>query len=101
MEIIKVKKEFAAHANINHDQYVQMYKSSVENPEHFWAEQGARITWHKHWQKVKETSFNKPVSIKWYLGGELNASYNCIDRHLHAHKNKTALLWESDDPQKP
>lgn len=100
-QLIKVKPEFAAKANINYDQYKSMYQQSIENPESFWAHQAERITWFKKWDKVKQTSFKKPVSIRWFDGAELNACYNCIDRHLPAHANKTALIWESDDIHVP
>jgi len=75
-----------------------MYKKSVEDPEGFWGEIAEKnITWFKKWDKVLEYDFNKP-EIKWFLGGKLNASVNCLDRHLEAgRKDKTAILWEADD----
>ncbi len=76
--------------------YQDLYKQSIENPEVFWGQQAERISWFKTWDKVKETSFKKPVSIKWYSGGKLNVSYNCIDRHLEKNGEKTALIWEPD-----
>jgi acetyl-CoA synthetase len=86
---------------MNPDQYKKMYDESIRNPEAFWAEQAENLHWFKKWDKVKNTSFKSPVSIKWFEGGELNVSYNCIDRHLPTRGNKTAIIWESDDPQVP
>ncbi len=81
--------------------YQDLYKQSIENPELFWGQQAERISWFKTWDKVKETSFKKPVSIKWYSGGKLNVSYNCIDRHLEKNGEKTALIWEPDGTNQP
>ena len=87
-------------ALINEEQYQQMYQESVENSESFWAKQAERMHWFKKWDKVKEVDFNT-ASIKWYLGGKINVSYNCLDRHLESpRKNQAALIWESDDPTK-
>jgi acetyl-CoA synthetase len=76
-----------------------MYKLSIDKPEQFWADQAERLIWSKRWQKVKDVRFKSPVSIKWYLGGELNVSVNCIDRHLKTKAQQTALLWEPDSPE--
>jgi acetyl-CoA synthetase len=78
-----------------------MYERSIRDPEAFWAEQASRLDWFKKWTRVKNTSFQKPVHIAWYEGAKLNVSYNCIDRHLPLRANKTALIWEADDPQRP
>ena len=87
-------------ALINEEQYQQMYQESVEDSESFWAKQAERMHWFKRWDKVKEVDFNT-ASIKWYLGGKINVSYNCLDRHLDSpRKNQAALIWESDDPTK-
>ena len=87
-------------ALINEEQYQQMYQESVENSESFWAKQAERVHWFKKWEKVKEVDFNT-ATIKWYLGGKINVSYNCLDRHLDSpRKNQAALIWESDDPTK-
>ncbi|MEK6775221.1 MAG: acetate--CoA ligase [Bdellovibrionota bacterium] len=83
------------------ESYEELYKKSLAQPEVFWAEQAERLRWTKKWSTVKKVSFKKPVSISWYLGGELNVSDNCIDRHLATRANKTALIWEPDNPEKP
>ncbi|MBL7545919.1 MAG: acetate--CoA ligase [Bdellovibrionaceae bacterium] len=98
-QTIAVKKNILEKTDMNWDQYEKQYRQSIEKPDDFWAAQAERITWFKKWNKVKETSFNKPVSIKWFLGGELNVSYNCIDRHLEKNADKVALIWEPDNPK--
>lgn len=79
------------------DAYETLYKESIKTPDRFWARMGDIISWSKKWDKVSEWDFHKP-DIKWYVGGKLNASYNCIDRHLKSwRKNKAAIIWEGDD----
>lgn len=89
--------KFAAKAHINSDTYNSMYTQSVQNPEEFWGQQAQRLTWFRKWDQVKKTSFHKPVSIEWFLGGKLNVSVNCLDRHLPMHKDRVAFYWEPDD----
>jgi acetyl-CoA synthetase len=96
-EIYPVSAAVAKKALINEEQYKAMYQKSVQDPEGFWGEQAERrLNWSKKWTKVKETSFKKPVSIKWFLGAKLNVSENCIDRHLVKNADKVALIWEPD-----
>ncbi|MGY8992096.1 MAG: acetate--CoA ligase, partial [Rhodospirillales bacterium] len=83
---------------VNSEQYNEMYQRSVKDPEGFWAEHGKRIDWIKPYTKVKDVDFNKPVKIKWYYDGTLNASANCLDRHLATRGNQAAIIWEGDDP---
>lgn len=83
----------------NHDEntYVQMYQQSIENPELFWGNQAERyITWMKPWTKVCDSDFNSS-KVAWFLGGKLNASVNCVDRHLANKANVPAIFWESDN----
>ncbi|MGZ3742607.1 MAG: acetate--CoA ligase [Pseudobdellovibrionaceae bacterium] len=82
-------------------QYKKMYEDSIRNPEAFWGQQAERLHWFKKWDKVKDISFKSPVSIKWFEGGVLNVSYNCIDRHLATRGDKIALIWEADEPKTP
>ncbi|MDA8171674.1 MAG: acetate--CoA ligase [Nitrospiraceae bacterium] len=79
------------------DEYRRVYKRSVEDPEGFWAEMAEKnIHWFKKWDSVLQYDFTKPF-VKWFEGGKLNASYNCLDRHLAtARRNKAALIWETD-----
>jgi acetyl-CoA synthetase len=96
--IYKVPEEIAAEAYITADQYEQMYKLSIEDPDGFWAEQAAEfLTWYKPWDKVLEWDFHT-AQIRWFEGGKLNVSYNCLDRHLDTRGDQTAIIWESDDP---
>jgi len=79
------------------EEYERLYRESVEDPDGFWGRMGGILDWSKKWDKVSEWDFHKP-EIKWYLNGKLNASYNCLDRHLSTWKrNKAAIIWEGDD----
>ena len=98
-QVYPVPEDIAKAALCDHDKYVEMYRRSVENPEAFWSEQGQRIDWIKPYTKVKDVSFEAPdVHIKWFEDGTLNASVNCLDRHLETRGDQVALLWEGDDP---
>ncbi|HEY6334952.1 MAG TPA: acetate--CoA ligase [Alphaproteobacteria bacterium] len=83
----------------NEAKYHAMYKRSIDDPEGFWGEQGRRLDWFKPYSKVKDCSFTGNVHIRWYYDGKLNASYNCLDRHLKSRGDQTAILWEGDDPK--
>jgi acetyl-CoA synthetase len=99
-KIYDVPAEWKKRAYVEDAKYREMYAASIKDPNAFWAEQAKRIHWMKHFTKVKNTSFAKPnVSIKWFEDGSTNAAYNCIDRHLHARGNQTAIIWEGDDPK--
>ena len=92
-------KEFSAKAHIKSmAEYEKLYKKSVEDPDGFWAEMAEKnITWYKKWDKVSDWDFNKPY-IKWFVGGKLNACYNCLDRYINTPvRNKAAIIWEADD----
>lgn len=80
------------------DQYNDMYKRSVEDPEGFWSEQAeALLTWQKKWDRVLDWDFNEP-RIEWFAGGKINIAENCLDRHVTSQRrNKAALIWESDE----
>lgn len=78
--------------------YEQEYKRSVENPETFWADVAQDFVWKKKWDKVLEWDFHKP-EVKWFIGGKLNITENCIDRHLAERANQTAIIWEPNDPK--
>jgi acetyl-CoA synthetase len=84
---------------MDNETYLRLYRQSVEDPEGFWGEQAERITWSRKWDKVLEQDFAKGRH-QWYLGGKLNASYNCLDRHLDTPvADQVALIWEGDDPK--
>ncbi len=98
--VYPVPSDFAAKANLTPEKYKEMYAASVADPEAFWGEHGKRIDWSKPYTKVKDVSWDKSnLSVKWYSDGELNVSYNCIDRHLAARGDKVALIWEGDNPE--
>jgi len=97
--IFPVPDELAKTAWADNAKYLEMYKKSVEDSEGFWGEHGKRLDWIKPYTQVKDVNYNAPgVSIKWYADGTLNASANCIDRHLKTRANQTAIIWEGDDP---
>ena len=83
---------------ISEDEYHRLYRESLTRPDSFWAEQAKRIDWIKPFTKVQNASFAGDVHIAWYEDGTLNASYNCVDRHLPRRADQTAILWEGDDP---
>jgi acetyl-CoA synthetase len=94
-----VTPEIAASALINPAQYQTLYQRSIDDPEGFWAEQAEQfLTWFKPWDKVWDYDYTK-AHIRWFEGGQLNVSYNCIDRHVKAGKgSQIAIIWEGDDP---
>lgn len=94
-----VPSAFAENAHVNDAKYNELYARSVNDPEGFWGEMGQRLDWIKPYTKVKDTSFAKQdLHIRWYEDGTLNASVNCIDRHLPARAEQTAIIFEGDDP---
>lgn len=87
-------------ASSPYKEYKKLYQESLQSPESFWGNQAERITWMNKWDKVKETCYQKPqVQIKWFQGAKLNASANCLDRHLETAAQKKALIWVPDNPQ--
>ena len=86
------------HKSISFEDYKKEYFRSINNPEDFWTEKANSISWIKKFTKTRESSFEKDISIKWFADGTLNVSFNCLDRHLKERGNKTAIIWESDDP---
>jgi acetyl-CoA synthetase len=97
-ELFPVPDAIAKTALIDAAKYKAMYERSVKDPAGFWAEHGKRVDWIKPFTKVKNTSFTGDVPIKWFEDGTLNASANCLDRHLAKRGNQTAIIWEGDDP---
>jgi len=96
--IVPVPAEVAAHAFIDAERYAELYRRSVENPESFWAEQADEfIDWFRPWDRVCEADM-AAGKVSWFHGGRLNIAYNCIDRHLEARAEQTAIIWEGDDP---
>jgi len=98
--VYPVPEAFAAQANITAEQYTEMYQRSIDDPEGFWAEQASTyLTWSKPWDKVLEWDFEDDISIAWFIGGKLNVTLNCLDRHLEKRGEQTAIIWEGDNPQ--
>ncbi len=95
----EVPEAIKGRTEIDFATYEKMYQRSIEDPEGFWAEQAEKfISWNSKWDRVLEWDFHKAV-IKWFTGGKLNVSYNCLDRHVEAgHGGQTAIIWEGNDP---
>jgi acetyl-CoA synthetase len=90
---------FVGHAHCpSLEQYEAMYRRSIEDPDGFWSEIADSFEWNQKWDKVREFSFEHPVSIQWFLGGKTNLSVNCLDRHLEKRGDQTALIWEGNEP---
>ena len=97
--IFKTKPEWIKNSLVNKTKYQNKYLDSIKNNNEFWKKEGKRITWIKPYTKIKDVKYSKEeVRIKWYEDGTLNASQNCIDRHLKDKKDKTAIIWVGDDP---
>jgi len=97
-QVFPVLPEFAAAAHVNKDQYGKLYAAAAADPDAFWGAEAKRIAWMKAPTKVKNTSFDGDVSIKWFEDGTLNASVSCLDRHLATRADETAIIWEGDNP---
>jgi len=95
-----VPEAIKKNAHINNEQYLEMYKQSLENPDEFWAEQAEKfVSWFKPWDKVQSKEYTGEINIKWFEGAKLNVSYNCLDRHLETRGDQVAIIWEGDDPE--
>ncbi|MEM7281135.1 MAG: acetate--CoA ligase [Pseudomonadota bacterium] len=98
--VVPVPEALAESAWVDGDKYLAMYQDSIKNPKGFWREHGQRIDWIKPYSAIKDVNYGPDeVSIKWYHDGTLNASVNCLDRHLASRGNQTAIIWEGDDPE--
>ncbi len=97
--LIKVSEAWSKQALVNSSNYKKKYNLSVKENDKFWKKEGKRITWIKPYTKIKDIKYSKEdVKIKWFYDGTLNASANCIDRHLKKNGKKTAIIWVGDDP---
>ena len=97
-ELFDVPTNIAERCLIDQAQYQAMYKRSIEDPDAFWSDQaGAFLDWIRPWSQVSEADMQQG-QIAWFSGGALNVSVNCIDRHLPARANQTAIIWEGDEP---
>ena len=99
-KIYKVPEDFAALAHLRLADYQRLYQESTRDPNSFWARIGRRLDWIQPFGKVKDTSFDEhDFRIRWYYDGKLNVAANCLDRHLTKRGDKTAIIWEGDDPK--
>ena len=91
--------EFSTKAHISSlEDYNSLYEQSINKPEEFWNEQAKRLHWFEKWNKLREWDYQK-AEIKWFVGGKINACYNCVDRHVEDGRGEeTALIWEGNDP---
>ena len=97
-----VDPQAAAHANLDRAGYARDYAASIADPDAFWAQQAKRLDWTRFPTRIKDVSYDvQDFRIRWFDDGELNASVNCLDRHLAEHGDKTALIFEPDDPATP
>lgn len=85
------------HRILSEEDYKSEYKLSVDNPEQFWAGKADNFSWHKKWDKVLDWNFTEP-SVKWFDGAKLNITENCLDRHVLSNGDKTAIIWEPNNP---
>jgi len=98
-KLYEVPAEFAARTRIRRADYDRMYQESVRDPEEFWGRMGQRIDWIRPYTRVKDVSYAAAdFHIRWYEDGQLNVTANCLDRHLATRGDKTAILWEGDNP---
>jgi len=98
-KLYEVPAEFAARARYRREDYQRLYAESVRDPEGFWARMGQRVDWIRPFTRVKDVSYDAAnFHIRWYEGGQLNVAANCLDRHLATRGDKTAILWEGDNP---
>tara|TARA_E500000178_G_scaffold237637_1_gene234122 strand:- start:832 stop:2754 length:1923 start_codon:yes stop_codon:yes gene_type:complete len=96
---MEIKKEWLEYAKVDEEKYSSMYDHSLQNNDEFWAEQARRVDWINKFTKIKNVKYSKDdVSIKWFEDGNLNVSYSCIDRHAKSNPDRTAIIWEGDDP---
>ncbi len=98
IKVYPVPSHIAELTHITQDQYQLMYQQSITDPDAFWGEQAETyLTWDKKWDRVSDCDLFKG-RIRWFDGGQLNVSYNCLDRHLAERADQVAIIWEGDDP---
>ena len=98
-KLYPVPPQFAAAARIGRDDYRRLYDESLRDPDEFWGRMARRIDWLRPFGKVHDVSFDaRDFRIRWYEDGQLNVAANCLDRHLARRGDKTAIIWEGDDP---
>jgi acetyl-CoA synthetase len=94
--VFEPSEETKKQAYLSMEDYKKLYRKSLDNPDEFWSEMAGQLEWFKKWEKVCEWDFNKP-ELKWFVGGKLNVSYNCLDKHIKEGRgNKAALIWQGE-----
>lgn len=97
-DLYSVPEHLKQSAHIDAARYEEMYSASINEPDTFWGAAAEEfLSWSKRWDKVQESDLSKG-EVRWFIGGELNACVNCIDRHLENRANQVAIIWEGDDP---
>ncbi|MGH6898360.1 MAG: acetate--CoA ligase [Geminicoccaceae bacterium] len=97
-EVFPVPETVARGSHCDNARYLEMYRRSLDDPDGFWREQAERLDWIRFPTRIKDVDFKDNARIRWFEDGVLNVSANCIDRHLRARGDQTAILWEGDDP---
>jgi acetyl-CoA synthetase len=97
-EIFPVPDEWKQRAHLSYDDFKEMTREAIKNPDRFWEEQAEKFAWRRGWDKVSDCQFEKPVRVNWFPGARLNITENCLDRHLPERASQTAIIWEGDDP---
>lgn len=91
----KITPELLKHRLVTPEEYLRIHKRTVENNQEYWESVARELDWFKPWEKVLDDS--RPPFYKWFVGGELNASYLAVDRHAHSwRRNKVAIIWEGE-----
>jgi len=99
LHVYPVTKKLEQSSFLDKATYEEWYRQSIESPEAFWSKQAQEfLSFDREWDSVREFDF-KSGNIQWFKGAKLNVSYNCIDRHLETAAQKTALIWEGDNPE--
>ena len=97
---MKIKKSWIDNSKVNKKEYESIYSKSINDNDEFWGRSAERISWYKKFTKIKNVLYSKDdVKINWFEDGNLNVSYNCIDRYVKKDPNKIAIIWEGDDPK--
>jgi acetyl-CoA synthetase len=97
-DLYPVPEHLTRNAHIDSARYEEMYAESIKDPNTFWAARADEfLTWNKRWDTVQQADLARG-DVSWFIGGELNASVNCIDRHLETRADQVAIIWEGDDP---
>lgn len=96
---IQTQEQWKKNTLCDRDRYRSLYEESIRDPDHFWAREAQRVEWVKPFSRVKNTSFTGDIRIRWFEGGKLNLSVNCLDRHVReGHGDSVAFIWEPNDP---